>query len=127
MKASERECKIFADRLNEVMRENGLNQADLIEKCKPLCELYHVQITPSKVSRWCAGQYLPRQDYIMIFAKALSLNPAWLLGVEGADKYMNHRTKAEFNFQKIKEELDLMNDSDMELVKMFLQFLVYRK
>ena len=40
MKTNKKKDHVFADRLNEVMAEHGLNQKELIEKCTPMCKVY---------------------------------------------------------------------------------------
>ena len=127
MKTNKKKDHVFADRLNEVMAEHGLNQKELIEKCTPMCKVYGLEMTPSQVSRWCSGVYIPRQDYIMIICKTLSINPAWMLGVENAEKYMDHHPKAQINYELIKDELDKLDNTDMDYVKVFLGFLAHRK
>ena len=63
----------------------------------------------------------------MIISKALNINPAWLMGIEGAEKYMDYHLKAEKNYEVIKEELNKLDENDMAEVKKYLEFLVWRK
>ena len=50
-----------------------------------------------------------------------------MLGVENAEKYMDHHPKAQINYELIKDELDKLDSTDMDYVKVFLGFLAHRK
>ena len=125
MKNKEREA--FSERLNSVLKERNMRQADLVRLCTTVAKQYGIELNKVMVSRWCNAQYIPRQDHLMIISKALSINPAWLMGIEDAEKYMDYHLKAEKNYEVIKEELNKLDENDMAEVKKYLEFLVWRK
>lgn len=51
-----------AERLATIMKERGLKQADILEKCKPFCEKYGIQMDRSGLSQYISGKNEPRQD-----------------------------------------------------------------
>lgn len=63
-------CSV-SDRLREAMRLRGLKQTDLVIK---------TGIGKSSISTYLAGSYVPKQSNLYKLAKALSVNPAWLMG-----------------------------------------------
>lgn len=66
----------FIQRLNALLIERGMKQADLAKLSG---------IRASSISDWLAGKYAPKQDKIDALAKALNVSPAWLIGY-GEDK-----------------------------------------
>ena len=125
MKNKERE--VFSERLNSVLKERNMRQADLVRLCTAVAKQYGLELNQVMVSRWCNAQYIPRQDHLMIISKALNINPAWLMGIESAEKYMDYHLKAEKNYEVIKKELNKLDENDMAEVKKYLEFLVWRK
>ena len=61
------------DRLNEAMRLRGLTAAELAAKSG---------LQKSSVSRYLAGENVPRSLAVGKMAKALDVSPAWLLGYD---------------------------------------------
>lgn len=66
----------FIQRLNALLIERGMKQADLAKLSG---------IRASSISDWLSGKYAPKQDKIDALAKALNVSPAWLIGY-GDDK-----------------------------------------
>lgn len=62
---------IVAERLREAMEARHMKQVDLVAQ---------TGIGKSSISTYLAGEYLPKQTNLYKLAKALSVNPAWLLG-----------------------------------------------
>ncbi len=62
---------IVAERLRYAMQVRELKQVDLVAK---------TGIGKSSISTYLSGEYLPKQTNTYKLAKALSVNPAWLLG-----------------------------------------------
>ena len=75
-------------RLKKIMADKGLKQADILNKCKPICERYNkmynmnIQITKSDLSQWISGVYEPRQNKLTVLAEALGTNEVWLMGFD---------------------------------------------
>ena len=71
-----------AERLATLMRERGIKQADILEKCKPYCDKYGVTLNSSGLSQYVTGKNLPRQDKLTVLAQALGVEEAWLMGYD---------------------------------------------
>ncbi len=62
---------IVAERLSIAMKIRNLKQVDLVNK---------TGIGKSSICTYLAGDYLPKQTNLYKLSKALSVNPAWLMG-----------------------------------------------
>ena len=71
-----------AERLNLIMQKQGLKQAEILEKCKPLCEKYDVKLDKSSLSQYISGRNIPREGKLKVLAQALNVDEAWLLGYD---------------------------------------------
>lgn len=67
---------MFSLRLKQCMREKNIKQIELARLTK---------ITPSSISDWLKGKYIPKQDKLYKIAECLNVNPDWLMGI--SDKY----------------------------------------
>ncbi|GMA70722.1 helix-turn-helix domain-containing protein [Leuconostoc litchii] len=70
----------FNSRLKTAMEYKNIKPADLSKM---------TGIGKSSISQWLSGKYSAKQDKIFIVAKALNVNPSWLIG---ADVPMNDET-----------------------------------
>ena len=61
------------ERLNEIISIRGIKQVELIEK---------TGISKGALSSYLSGRYIPKQDNIYKLARALDVNPAWLMGLD---------------------------------------------
>ena len=61
----------FASRLNKAMELRNMKQSELVEK---------TGITKGAISQYLKGKYAPKQINTYKIAKALNVNPVWLLG-----------------------------------------------
>jgi len=68
--------KLFIARLQNIMRRQHVNQAELAQRSG---------IRASSISDYLTGKYKPKQDKIALIAKALFVSPAWLMGYDSAD------------------------------------------
>lgn len=71
-----------AERLREIMSEQNLKQADIIERAKPLMKEYDAKLTRPDISQYCSGKVKPTQDKMFLLAAALDVSEAWLMGYE---------------------------------------------
>lgn len=71
-----------AGRLREIMKERGLRQIDLLEKCEPFAKRYGVKINKVAIHNYVIGKVLPKQDKLLILGMALNVNEAWLMGFD---------------------------------------------
>ena len=62
---------IVSDRLKYAMELRNMRQSDLVEK---------TGINKSSISTYLSGEYQPKQTNTYKLARALDVNPAWLLG-----------------------------------------------
>lgn len=62
-----------ADRLKEALAVRRMRQSDL-------CEI--TKIPKSAISEYLRGAYKPQQDRIFLMAKALDVDPVWLMGFD---------------------------------------------
>ena len=62
----------FRERLAEAMQLKGLRQVDIVKR---------TGVSKALVSRYLHEDIDPMSDTIFIFAQALNVNPAWLMGL----------------------------------------------
>lgn len=74
--------KTTSERLQEIMKERGLRQVDLLEKCEPYAKRYGVTINKVAIHNYVIGKVLPKQDKLLILGMALNVNEAWLMGFD---------------------------------------------
>lgn len=61
----------FSDRLNMAMKIRGMNATQLSEK---------TGIDKGSISYYRSGKYKAKQDKLFVLARALRVDPAWLMG-----------------------------------------------
>ncbi len=71
---------IFAERLKQVMEQKHLKQADVIRMVEKIGEPEGIRIGKSHMSQYLAGKNIPRADILHVLARALAVDPLWLLG-----------------------------------------------
>lgn len=74
--------KTTAERLQEIMNERNLKQADVIELAKPFAERYGAKLTRPDMSQYCAGKVAPTQKKLFLLAAALDVDEGWLMGYD---------------------------------------------
>lgn len=70
----------FAERLKQLMDDRNLKQVDIIKMCEPIGLEYGIKIGKSHISQYLSEKTQPRADILNIIAKALDVNPMWLMG-----------------------------------------------
>ena len=63
----------FASRLSQALEARGLKAADLSKKTK---------VAEGTISCYINGRYEAKQNRVQVFAEALDVNPAWLMGYD---------------------------------------------
>lgn len=63
----------FSERLNEIMKLRGIDQAGLTRL---------TGIDKSSISSYVHGKYRANQDKLYLLAKALNVNETWLMGYD---------------------------------------------
>jgi len=69
-------------RLKQYMDKTGMRQKDILEKCKPYCTKYNIDISKSLLSSYIAGRMEPGNKRLFILSKALKVSELWLLGFD---------------------------------------------
>lgn len=63
----------FANRLSQALEARGMKAADLSKKTK---------VAEGTISCYINGRYEAKQNRVQVFAEALNVNPAWLMGYD---------------------------------------------
>lgn len=74
--------KTTAERLKEIMKQEGLKQVDILQKAKPFCDRYNVTLGKSDLSQFVNGKVTPGQQKLTILGLALNVSEAWLMGLD---------------------------------------------
>lgn len=69
-------------RLQQLLAERKLKQADVLRLAKPYCEQYQIKLNKSDLSQFVNGLVEPGQSKLFILAKALNVSEAWLMGLD---------------------------------------------
>ena len=78
--------KTTADRLKELMDQNGWTQVDILNKVQPYCKKYHVKLGKSDLSQFVNGKVKPGQSKLSLLGEALNVSEAWLMGLDVPQK-----------------------------------------
>lgn len=69
-------------RLQEVMRERGLKQIDILNMSKPYQKELNISMSKSHLSQYVNGKSSPDQYKLYLLAKTLGVGEAWLMGYD---------------------------------------------
>ena len=97
---------IIKDRLNEAMNIRGVNATELSKR---------TGLNKSSVSRYLAGENIPRSLAIGKMAAALNVNPAWVLGYD---------VPMDAEKPPIRIDIEKLNDSNRERLQAYYQALI---
>lgn len=97
---------IIKDRLNEAMLKRGINATELSKL---------TGLNKSSVSRYLSGENIPRSLAIGKMAKALRVNPAWVLGYD---------VPMDDGVPPVRIEVDKLNDTNKEKLQAYYQALL---
>jgi len=64
------------------MSEQGLRQADILERAKPYCEKFGLKLGRNDISQYVSGKVLPKQDKLTLLGYTLNVSEAWLMGYD---------------------------------------------
>ena len=81
-----------SERLQTIMDERNLRQADILAMVQPICKEQGTTIQRNALSQYVTGKVLPRQDKLTALAHALNVSEAWLMGY---DVPMERTTRAD--------------------------------
>jgi transcriptional regulator with XRE-family HTH domain len=65
--------EMLSDRLKKTMKDRGLNQKQLADKCR---------LTEAAISKYLSGYRTPHLEILVVLANALNVTTDYLLGVE---------------------------------------------
>jgi transcriptional regulator with XRE-family HTH domain len=91
------------ERLKQIMAEEGLRQADIVDLCKPFSVRYGIPVTKSDISSYCIGRSEPQQNKMYVLANALHVSEAWLMG------YDVKRNQDRSTISEAKEDINLLS------------------
>lgn len=110
----------FSDRLNKAMIEKNIKQSELAEK---------TGITKGAISQYLKGEYIPKQVNTYKIAKALGINPAWLMGKNvtmelggETEYYLDEEAKQIAHELFINKDLRILFDAARDISKEDLKF-----
>ena len=69
-------------RLKKIMADRQLRQVDILEKCKPFCEMYGITMNKSDISQYVSGKTEPGSKKLTILGLALNVTETWLMGYD---------------------------------------------
>ena len=116
-------------RLQEIMSERGLRQVDIINKCRPYADQYHILIKKAHISLYVKGTVEPNQGKLFILAKALNVSEAWLMGYDVARERQpsQDETKIDMTYTSdgAEHQIDLkgLDDAQKRLVAEYVALL----
>lgn len=71
-----------ATRLQTLMDQRSLKQADILRLAQPYCEKYKIKLGKSDLSQFVNGKVEPGQWKITVLSLALNVSEAWLMGLD---------------------------------------------
>lgn len=72
-----------AQRLQQIMKERGYKQVDILRLARPYCEKFNVKLSKSALNQYISGNVKdPRGDKLSILSYALAVSEAWLMGFD---------------------------------------------
>ena len=71
-----------AERLQQLIRDRGIKQADILAAAQPYCERYGVKLNKSDLSQFVNGKSNPGQWKLTVLASALNVSESWLMGLD---------------------------------------------
>lgn len=74
--------KSTAYRLQQIMDERNLKQAEIVELCQPICKKYKERLGKNDLSQYVSGKVVPGQRKLTILAEALNVSESWLMGYD---------------------------------------------
>ena len=72
----------FYQRLRQIMLEENLRQADILNKLKPICERKKIKFGFNDLSQYVSGKVKPSEKKLEVLAEALNVNEPWLIGYD---------------------------------------------
>lgn len=113
-----------ATRLQTLMDQRGLKQADILRLAQPYCEKYKIKLGKSDLSQFVNGKVEPGQWKITILSLALNVSEAWLMGLDVPMERQTPTPVAEDGLEaKAKSLFDSLPDDLKDEAVRYLEFL----
>lgn len=71
-----------SQRLKYYMQVTGIKQKDILDKAEPFSKKYNIKLNKNDLSQYVSGKVEPGNKKLTILAKALNVNPVWLMGYD---------------------------------------------
>lgn len=71
-----------SNRLQELLSQRKLKQADVLRLCEPYCQKYNIKMGRNDLSQYVSGKVQPKQDKLTILGMALGVSEVWLMGYD---------------------------------------------
>lgn len=71
-----------SERLRYLMDRRGLKQVDILRAVLPYATESGLKMNRSDISQYVSGKVEPGQDKLAVLAKALHVDPVWLMGID---------------------------------------------
>lgn len=107
----------ISERLRYAMDLRGLRQVDLVERTK---------IPKSSIHQYLIDYAEPKTDRIYLLAKALRVNPVWLMGLD-APMEVNQSVDYIINEGDVSYLLEIANDMDSKNLSALISYAEFLK
>lgn len=104
---------LFNYRLKEAMKLRNMTQHELCEKTK---------IPKSSMSQYVSGRNKPKTEKLDAIAKALSVSPSWLIGLNDSIDY--NISNNQHSIEDLEKLIASLDNEELELLE---QFIFYQK
>lgn len=107
-------------RLKQVMEERGMDQSDILNACKSMCEKFGIPLDLELLNDFVSAVAWPNQDQLAILSRALNVNETWLMGfdVPPSRELKQYSLGTPDERQK---ECEIQNERINRLVELFVQ------
>lgn len=93
-----------SERLNSLMKERNLKQADILRMCEPYMKKLDVRLGRNDLSQYVSGKFQPKQDKLTVLGMALNVSEAWLMGYDVPMERIDKVNKFESDSEKSNSE-----------------------
>lgn len=120
-------------RIKQIMEERNLRQSDIVRLCQPYSEQYNVRLGKNDLSQYLSQKAEPGQRKLFVLAKALNVNPTWLMGLKAPKEPKEEKEKkndaitdiilrlrSDDDFREVVTNIYVLPSEQFEAVKTFL-------
>lgn len=103
-------------RLKQIMSERNLRQVDILNMCEPYCKEHKVKLSKNYLSQYVSGKVAPSKNTLLILAKALNVNDAWLAGFDVPMGCASNKSNDTLDYEILKKFHKLNHNGKMEAI-----------